>query len=453
MKNTFLNKRIPTLLSIGLIGIGLIITSVITKNGVNIVSRADITDVPKNVKITNISDNGFTVSYTTDIKNIASLKFGVDENLSQIALDDNSQKSGLIRPNRIHVFTVKKIQPKTKYFFIIASGQKKFLNENSLYEVTTASTHDINLNPQTPIKGSIIMPDGTKPKEALVNITTQKTQEISTLSKDGNYLIELNSLLLKDLSYPANLNKDDIIKMIITDGNLTSNILITKEKASSVPLITLSKDYDFTLNVDSSASSSSDLSGFSSSIPNTHPSSSQNPDILVPVKDQSFTDQQPLFRGTTAPNEKVKIIINSEHQIEIETTADSSGNWFFRPKVPLSSGDHTISIQTKNKAGILQKLSESFVVLAAGSQIPGALPSPSPINSQTPTTTPSLTPTPTQTSTPTPTIAPTIVSVDVPTNISVQTTITPPLGNSSILITGIAGLSIIVFGILLFIAL
>ncbi len=264
MRKTFWDKRIPTLLSILLIGISIVITSLLVKSNTVFVSRADVTQTPQNVKITNIADSGFTISFITEAESIALVNFGTDENLGQTSLDDKDQEEG-IRPLKVHNFTLHNLKPDTRYFFTITSGQNTFLNNNIPYETTTAPTPQITQAPQTPIKGKIVLPDGSKPKEALVYVNIDKAQEISSLVKtDGTYLLPLNSLLLKDLSYPVTLDANDVIKMIITNGALKSNVWVWASQINPVPVITLSQDYDFTLKPIQASSKSSDLPGFAS---------------------------------------------------------------------------------------------------------------------------------------------------------------------------------------------
>jgi len=264
MRNAFWDKRIPTLLSILLIGISIVITSVLVKNRVIFVSRADITQTPQDVKITNISDNSFTISYTTESENIASVSFGTDNSLGQTALDDRDQKGG-IRPHKIHNFVLQNLRPKTKYFFTIVSGDYTFLNNGVPYEITTAPIPKITPTPKAPITGKIVLPDGESPKEALVYANIDKAQEISSLAKtDGTYLLPL-SFLLEDLSYPITLDANAVIKMVITNGSLKSNVLLSARQTNPVPVITLSNDYDFTQKT-KQISSKSGLLGFASII-------------------------------------------------------------------------------------------------------------------------------------------------------------------------------------------
>lgn len=444
MKNDIWNKRIPTLLGIGIIGIGIIITSLLVKSGVIFISRAGPSQTPTDVRISNIQDSSFTVSYTTEDKVIGSINFGDSKNLGQSALDDRDQQTGSVTPHTIHNVTVRGLNPSTKYYFSILSGQNTFLNNNNLFEAYTARAIDQSPSQQTPLSGKIILPNGTIPNEAIIYVTAENAQVISTLVKqDGSYILPLNSLLNKDLNGYFVFQKNTIIKLLAVGDSLKSNVLLSKNQISPIPTITLSNDYDFTVGsspVTSQSSTSVGFPSFSSQLVSSS-SANQNPQIITPKKDESFTDNKPLFKGNALPNEKVQIIIHSDEQIQTEVTSDASGNWTYRPATPLSPGNHTISIVSRDKSGILKTIQQSFVVYASGTQVS---------ESATPSATPILTLAPTPTSIPILTISPApslIPTSTIPTPTKIPL---PAAGNSSVIFLGMAAAATTIFGFLFF---
>ncbi len=444
MKNNIWNKRIPTLLGIGIIGIGIIITSLLVKSGVSFISRAGPSQTPTDVRVSNVQDSSFTVSYITEDKVIGSINFGDSKNLGQSALDDRDQQTGSVNPHIIHNITVRGLNPSTKYYFSILSGQNTFLNNNNLFEVITARTIDGSPSQQTPLSGKIILPNGAIPNEAIVYVTAENAQVISTLAKqDGSYILPLNSLLNKDLSGYFAFQKNTIIKLLVAGDSLKSNVLLSKDQINPIPTVTLSNDYDFTVGSSPTKSQSATSVGFSSFSSQLVLSSSanQSPQILAPKKDESFTDNKPLFKGSALPNEKVQIIIHSDEQIQTEVTSDANGNWTYRPSAPLSPGNHIISIVTRDKSGILKTIQQSFVVYASGTQVN---------QSATPSATPILTSIPSPTSTPIPTIsiAPSpILTSAIPTPTKIPL---PAAGNSSAVFLGMGAAAATVFGLLFF---
>ena len=442
MKKTIWDKRIPTLLGVLLIVIGVGVTSFLVNKGVIYIGRASPSTNPQNVRITNVTDNSFTVSYNTDAQAIGSLNFGKDSNLGQTALDDTDQQTGALANHKIHSITVRSLSASTKYFFSITSGQEKYLNNGAPFEITTAVSITSPPSDQKPIIGKVILPDGNSPSEAIIYITSDNSQVISSLIKpDGTYLIPLNSLRNQDLSAYLNFSTVSTLKMLVFGDGLSSNVSLSINQINPVPTITLSKNYDFATGSEETASSSAQENQ-TPVFPTPKPNSSASvkvPEIITPKANQEFSDQQPLLKGTAQPNETVTIVIHSDSPIQAQVTTDASGNWSFRPNTPLSPGTHTITITTKDASGILRTITQNFTVFAAGSQVnpvanpPTATPTSSPLASPTPSASATPTPTPTPTLTPAPSASatatpiPTLSPTPLPTLSPTPLPSSPPL--------------------------
>lgn len=445
MKKTFWDKRIPTLLGMLLILLGVGLTSYLARQGTNFWGRASPSETPENIRITNVSDSSFTVSYKTAGSSLGSLTSGIDKGLGGTLIDDRDQKEGTLNPYKIHYFTLRNLKPSTRYFFTIISGQNTFLNNGEPFEVATGPLIEEKPPNQQPIVGKITLENGTSPRETVIYATIPNGQVVSALVKpDGSYILPLNSLRTQDLSSYFVIEKDALLQLLVVGAEGEATAKLKLNQINSVPLITLLKNYDFTIDISPVASISGSL-GFPSF--SASPSASKNPQILTPKKDESFSDQQPQFRGTAPPGAEIKIIIHSE-ELQVQVKADSTGNWSYRPQTPLSSGQHSISIETRDTSGIIKKITQSFSVYAQGTQVEQpATPSATPILTITPTPTllPISSPTPTLAPTATPTLTPT------PTLIPPQPTesIKPP-GSASGLVVGATFLTTTVLGIILF---
>jgi len=459
MKENFWNKKIPTILGILIITIGIGITTFLANQSTLLKSNASLSDQPKNVRITNITDTSFTVSYSTDGQVPGSLNYGIDKSLGQSALDDRDQQTGNLANYNIHNITVQRLSQQKQYFFTITSGQENYSNNSQPFAATTGPTLSSPSN-QEPMTGKIILPDGTIPSEALVYVTMDGAQVISTLVKsDGSYILPLNSLRTSDNSAYYIFSKDASIKILATGDSLSSNASLSFSQIHPVPTITLSKDYDFKTG-EAPITIPVSLESFPSF--ESTPSAKTSPEILTPKENQSFTDQQPLFKGTGLPEQNVKIVIHSDTPTQANVTTDAQGNWSYRPTSPLSPGNHTIAITTKNSSGILQTISQSFVVYASGQQTnppaPSVTPTPSVSLTTTPTpsSTPSLKITPTPTAAPfkivTPTVAPSLAQTQTKGGVVISPTgkPLPPTGNPSIITVGIVGAIVALTGGLLF---
>lgn len=439
MKRTIWDKRLPTLLGVLFIMVGIGVTSQLVKTGVVFIGRALPSEVPENIRITNISDASFTVSYTTEAKVLGTISFGKDENLGNIAVDDRDQNENL-GAYQMHHITVKELSPSTKYFFAINSGQNNFTKNNLPFDVTTAPGNKTTSSSRQKVTGKVINPDATVPSEAIIYLSSENTKTTSSLLKeDGSYSL---------------FAEDAVLQIIIVSPSQQSNVTVFAKQANPVPLIILSKNYDFTTSLSPIASGSETASPAAQvnfpalSVSST---SSKEPQIITPKKDEGFSDVQPLLKGSASPNSPVKIIINSETTIEDEVVADSNGSWSYRPKQELSPGQHTITITAKDKFGILKSITQSFTVYAQGTQVnQSATPSATPTLALTPspTSTPSASPTPTETLTPTPTPTLTPTPTKPPSEATKGEVAAP--GNETWIKGGLAAFTTMAIGALLF---
>mgnify|MGYP001563722291 FL=1 len=96
---------------------------------------------PKQVRLTNVTDTGFSVSWTTDQATTAKIKLGTDTgSLKDQLLDDRDQLSGETGSFEVHHLSAKNLTPNTKYYFKIESGGKSFDNQGKPFEITTGPT-------------------------------------------------------------------------------------------------------------------------------------------------------------------------------------------------------------------------------------------------------------------------------------------------------------------------
>lgn len=428
------DKRIPTLLGIALVAFSVILTSIFIKNKTIFRSNAITIEDPQNITITNISDTSSVLSYTTQGNVASTVSFGKDTNLGLTEIEDTDSEKGAVSPHIIHVTTLKNLTANTKYYFAINSGQTTFLNNNVPFELVTGPSIPSPPSIQQPITGKVILPDGSIPSQVVAYLTILGAQTLSTLvRKDGSFTFILDSLRSEDLSSYLKLKKDSNIKIAFVGDSFSSRVLALYSQTNPLPIITLSNNYDFSIESSISiASASGGIGGFQEILPS--PSLLKNTGIkdaviLIPKKDQSFTDPQPEFRGTSLPNEKVEIIIHSSETITAEVTADSHGNWVFSPETNITPGTHTITIQTKDTFGIVKTIAQSFIVYAAENPTPvPASVSATPFSTVTPSSTPTPTPTP---------------------DLTLLQQI-PPTGDSNILTIGIAAIVITAIGVVLF---
>jgi len=449
MRRTIWSKRIPTLLGILLIALGIGITSYLVESGVILTSKAGPSETAQNIRISNVTDRSFTVSFATEALVIGSINFGKDKNLGQTALDDRDSQ-GVLKEHKIHYITVKNLDSSSDYYFSITSGSKEFLQKGEPFIIKTAPVSSGSSAVEKTVKGKVVLPNGNNPKEALAYLNSDNSQTLSTLVKeDGSYSLSTNSLRTQDLSsYFTFLNETVFRLLVAGEDSLTSNARFNNSGSEELPLITLGSDYDFTQSNLSTASGSASTSF--SSLSSQESTTGKIPKINIPTNNQTFTDSQPKFSGTALPNSTVEITIHSDDNIKAQAFADGYGNWSFRPQSALSPGSHIITIITRDASGILRTITQSFTVFASGTQVnQSATPSATPI--VTPTSVPILTPTPTSVPTIIPTIPVSPTLAPIATISPVISPISSP-GNSTPIIFGLFGIGLSILGLFIFLA-
>lgn len=437
MKKSFFNFRIPTLLGIVLIIITLASTTYLANQGIITIGRASANQTPEDIRITNVFSNSFTVSYKTQASALGTLNLGKDKNLNQIVIDDRDKESP--KPHKLHYFTVKNLSPSSNYFFSVISNDNIYTNNNSPFTQTTSLEQ--GLSQANIISGKIITQEGASPEEAIVYIKkTSDFQSISALVDNGIFSIDRSLLGI-------NSGENQTLQMFFLSDKDKSSVVIKSSDTHPVPVITLSKDYDFTQDTRQPVSSTSAIF---QTFPSNFTSKSATPEIISPKNEETFKDTKPQFFGTASEGATVKITIHSDEIIQNQVKADSYGKWSYRPSQPLSPGKHTITITTQDQSGITKNIEKTFIVFASGSQF--VEPSVSPSNIPSPTTTSRPTQQPTLTPSPSPTLIPPTPTIILPspTHMPISGTINLPTpGNSAAIITTLKGIGITIAGLIL----
>lgn len=397
--------KIPTLIGVFLLlfgvgaGVFLIQTTQIFRLG------ASPEEVPKDVRITNVRENAFTVSWVTDKPTISSLTWGESESLGNTAAGATIEKN-------IHLIEVTNLSPSTSYFFKIISAGNEYDNSGIAWQVTTGPPLGTNIETRT-ASGKILTANGQPAAEVLVYISAGGMAPLSAkTTAAGNWLIPLNNARTSNLaSYMSLGESSPLLEIFVQAGPQgVATAQVYPSATNPVPDINLGQTFDFRretqnnvtgipeaqINLPTTASPSS---GFSVGETPATPSAIN---VTLDSVDQNevITTTQPEFFGQGPAGTKITITVESEAQSQ-EITIGSSGNWQWTPPTDLDPGTHQVTITWLDADGILRSLTRSFTVEA--SQGPAFESTPSAT-----TTTPTPTPTPQPATTSTPTASPRI---------------------------------------------
>lgn len=309
-------------------------------------------EVPREVKVTNISDNSFTISWVTpDKQTVGFVIYGESPSLGNLTSDDRDAASKSQRFT--HHVTAKNLSPSTKYFFKIGSNAKQYDNSGVPYELTTAPTTQDPPPLADPAYGKIFKPDGSAATDALVYLTVAGGTPLSSYTRDdGNWLITLNNARRSDLTtYITYKETGDEIALFVQAGLVgTARAATDTNNDAPVPTITLGKDVDFgKLGATPKVSS---------------PSASPKPEefsltpivtvteapftITAPNEGEKTSKTKPTFSGTGKPGDVITITIESSQKITAQVTAGADGTWQYAPEQDLSPGQHTVTASSQN---------------------------------------------------------------------------------------------------------
>jgi len=370
---------------------------------------------PKQVRITNVEDKSFSVSWITDVQTTGFVQYGEEGSFSLTSPDDRDQLSGEQGKFWVHHVTVRNLNPKTKYFFKINSGGETFDDNGQPYQIETAPpiqgipvSNDIAY-------GSVVKEDGSPAGGVVVYVSLINTAPLSTLTKSsGAWAIPLNLSRSSDLSSFAAYDKEASVEEIFFQGGpagVSSVITVTKND-SPLPLVTLGKNFDFRQFLAQALPTSTPTpiptptfiytltptpvfqetasSRFLIKDEGNIVSSKNDLKIINPSQGEMVNTSKPEILGTGPPGEVLTITVNSPETLSAQVTIDERGNWLWVPPRELSPGEHTIMANLANG----QKVVRSFTILAAGlSDLPSFTASPSSIATDSSLLIATLTPT------------------------------------------------------------
>lgn len=376
-------KHIPTLLGLLILAAGLIggILVVNNTNTNSFLPRAAPESEPKDVKITNVSDTTFTVSWVTDTKTTGFIQYGTSSlTLTSTAQDDRNQITGDSNLYKTHHVTVRSLRANTTYYFKIGTGNKE-LYDNSGKPYETKTVNSIQGSAQT-IYGEVVTMDNLPANGAIIYVSADSLSPLSILTQStGSFVLPLSQARSKNLQQAASLSPTEKLTLFVVSPSDSTSSLITVQlsDAQPIPEIQLGTNRDYTQTTAITPSnqpvSSPSLplqSKFSTQLlsPPTEVISPTKLEILVPtVADQTFTSTLPTFSGVAPAQTAVKLTINGATQLVGTPTTNDQGTWEFRPSMALKKGSYTLTA-TASISGILQTASRTFLINAQPSPTP-----------------------------------------------------------------------------------
>lgn len=242
-KKSFFAKRIPTLVGLGVLVVALIAGTLLFGQGTGVFApRATPQTTPKKIRVTNLTDSGFTVSFLTDESTVGHVKYGTDpKKISSQASDDRDQLSGTVGKYNIHHITIRGLEPNSLYYYNLGTGSGGFDNNGQPFSIKTTQRSGVPSAAKT-VYGSVVSPSGSPAEGVVVYVKAEGVGEMSSLVKSsGSWAIPLSNARVVDGSTYAQITDENVLTLFVQgkSSSLTSQITTTVVDAQPVSNITL----------------------------------------------------------------------------------------------------------------------------------------------------------------------------------------------------------------------
>lgn len=410
--------RIPTIFGIVLLAAGLAVGVFLVQKTQRVNPRAaESSPNPENITISNVTDQSFTVSWTTSTPVTGYLQAGTSgQSLSRRVIDDRDKIATSPGVSSTHYVTVDSLQPDTEYQFRLGEGTTALFDQNGKpFSVMTARTMPANQVSDL-AQGTVATSAGQPGGGAIVYAQLPGAQLLSSLaSSSGNWIVPLSTARVSDLSSSTTYDRSTTVYALRVDGGVDgrSNVTLTTASDNPTPPIVLGQSYDFRqsktpITVNSTPALSG--GGTSEETASTEATSVFEFSSLGPVTQASgdvtldnpknngevIETDKPEFFGKGPVGTQVEVTVHSSQQVSANVEVSPNGGWSLETPTSLSPGTHEITIRWTDAEGILQTLTRSFIVNAAGgpafTSTPSATPRPETL---TPTITIGVSPSPT----------------------------------------------------------
>ncbi len=427
-KKSLWKRQIPTILGLSILVFALVAGLLFFSQGTGVFApRATPQTTPKDIKLTNVTDNSFTVSFLTDESTAGFVKYGTEaKSLSSQSSDDRDQLSGSVGTFPLHHVTIRGLQPNTTYYYVLGTGsQASFDNQGQPFSVKTAQRSGAPSAAKT-IYGNILNETGGPAEGSIVYISVDGVGEMSSLVKgSGSWAVPLSNARTSDGSSYAEITDETTITLRAQGPSATqkSELTTTVAEAQPVPPITFGQDPSLTAevpnptedptlmeeplgdepveepveetpddsvaNADTATDSATPVTTGGLSSLNEAVSSSQSASTastsavasatvidLQKGNTQTVTTSQPTIKGVAVPNVVVTISVHSDTQIQQQLTTDANGQFVLDISTleqQLEPGEHTVEYSyTDPTTGQTVTKTQTFTVKGTATQLAAA---------------------------------------------------------------------------------
>lgn len=264
MKDWLNKKRLLAIGGVLVVVVGMLVGVFLIANqgSFSLVSKAGPTATPRQVEISNVDSESFTVSWISDTQVSGFVKYGESpSDLKKTISDDRDQLSGSVGLYTTHYITVRGLVANTDYYFVIGSGSETYKDGNeAVYKIKTAPVAGAPESDM--ISGKVIMADGQPVPGAVVYVEIEGGVLRSAQTKNsGVWTLPLSLTRMEDLSSYVTYDRETTqLNIFVQAAELgTATAVVTTGNDSPVPDIVLGESLEVIEDVGKGATSSGEL--------------------------------------------------------------------------------------------------------------------------------------------------------------------------------------------------
>lgn len=230
-------RKLPTIVGLLILVIGVSVGVFLVQTRQTINSSASPEEAPKSLRITNITDNSFTVSWITSKKVGEFVNFGKSQSLGQTAGGETQLA---------HHVTVSDLSASTTYLFKVGSGNATYDNNGDFYKVKTGPSLP-SQNKNDVVFGSVVSSSGVPVSGAIVYVSLPGASALSTVTDaKGAWTLSLSNARTTTLETWATYGKTTNLEIFVqSERGEVSTATIQVQAARPVPTMSLGKNYNF----------------------------------------------------------------------------------------------------------------------------------------------------------------------------------------------------------------
>lgn len=234
-------NRLPTIIAITFLLVGVIVGVLLVESEKVFQLKATAGVEPKYIRVSNNTQESFTVSWVTDKESVGQVIWGTTSGKL-----DAMEKSANPYPDYTHSITVKNLSSKTTYYFKIISNGKIFDSKGIPWKTSTGAVIE-NTSKANPISGIVTTRAGMPVANALVYAVVGGGGVLSTKTEpDGSWYLLISEARNPDGNSYIKVQENTPIEVSVFAGPFgVASVKGSVNSAKPLPPIRLGETFSF----------------------------------------------------------------------------------------------------------------------------------------------------------------------------------------------------------------